>query len=139
MNTTNNRDLPVVNGKTISYDLMLNVIGRKFHTCLLDESKAKPDLANTLSDAELVHQVCRHERLTFYNFLKEHTVNGLAVSEESVKEQLNREYGFYFKKKDQTGGRKLDIYGDDSSWNPLPLGSALRGNTVRQKFDVNFE
>ena len=86
LETTNTRELPVVNHKTVSYDLMLNIVGRKFHQCLHDESKAKPDLANELSDAQLVHQVCRKERLTFFNFLTEHTVNGIAVNEESIKE-----------------------------------------------------
>ena len=83
--TTNSRVLPVVNDKTISYDLMLNIVGRRFHQCLSDESKASPGLANELTDAQLVHQVCRKERLTFYNFLTEHTVNGIVVTEESVK------------------------------------------------------
>ena len=63
----------------------MNVIGRKFHECLLDQSKLNPDLADKISDAELVHQVCRKERLTFYNFLTEHTLDGVAFTEESVK------------------------------------------------------
>ena len=118
---------------------MVNIVGRKFHQCLLDESKERPDLANELTDAQLVHQVCRKERLTFYNFLAEHTVNGIAVNEESIKDQLNREYGFYFKKQGEPNIREIDIYGESSSLNPFPLGSVARGNTVRQKFDVKFE
>ena len=80
--TSTVREFPVVNEKTISYDVMLNAIGRRFHQCLHDESKARPNLATKLSDADLVHQVCRKERLTFYNFLMENTVNGLTVTEE---------------------------------------------------------
>ena len=67
-----NKEVPVINEKTVSYELLLNVIGRRFHTCLKRESEAQPRLADTLSDAELVHSICRRERLTFYNFLKEH-------------------------------------------------------------------
>ena len=83
--TTNVRDFPVVNDKTISYEVMLNAIGRRFHQCLHEESKARPNLGAKLSDADLVHQVCRKERLTFYNFLMENTVNGLTVTEEQIK------------------------------------------------------
>ena len=103
--TVNN--FPIVNDKTISYELLLNTIGRRFHQCLHDESKARPNLGKKLSDADLVHQVCRKERLTFYNFLMENTVNGLSVSEEQIKGDISREYAFYFK----TGKREMDIYG----------------------------
>ena len=75
----------VINEKTISYDLLLNVIGRRFHECLRKESAAQPKLADEISDAELVHNVCRRERLTFYNFLKEHTSDTVLHSEEGLK------------------------------------------------------
>ena len=52
---------------------------------------------------------------------------------------MNREYGFYFKRKDQTGKRFVDIYGEENSYNPFPLGSVVRGNTVKKKFNVQFE
>ena len=52
---TQNLTMPAINSKTISYENLLNIIGRRFHTCLFEESKLKPDLADKLTDAELVH------------------------------------------------------------------------------------
>ena len=69
---SHNKEVLLVNDKTISYDLLLNLIGRRFHECLKKESTAQPKLGDELSDGELVHTVCRRERLTFYNFLREH-------------------------------------------------------------------
>ena len=64
-------------------------------------------MAEKLSDAELVHQVCRKERLTFHNFLKEHTHDDVLNSEEGIKDQLNKEYAIYFRRK-KSG--PVDIY-----------------------------
>ena len=65
-----------------------------------------------MSDSELVHLVCRNERLTFFNFLREHNSDTVLHTEEGIKEQLNREYGYYFKKEGQIGqGREVDFYG----------------------------
>ena len=50
-----NKEVPVINEKTISYELLLNLIGRRFHECLKRESQSKPDLADRMSDQELVH------------------------------------------------------------------------------------
>lgn len=85
----------VLNDKTISSDLVQNMIGLRFHKCLNDASKAEPHLADQLSDYELVHRICRKERLTFFNFL----VETGGQSAEDVKSMLNREYGIYFLKK----------------------------------------
>ena len=52
---TLNKDVPVVNDKTISYDLLLNVIGRRFHECLRTESTKRPALADELEDGDLIH------------------------------------------------------------------------------------
>ena len=51
-----------------------------------------------MSDSELVHTVCRKERLTFFNFMREHTTDSVLYTEEFLKDQLNKEYGHYFKK-----------------------------------------
>ena len=62
-----------------------------------------------------MHQVCRKERLTFFNFLRLNAVTeegtvevGGALHEENIKEMLNREYQFYFKR-----GNILDIYREE--------------------------
>ena len=71
-------------------------------------SQEHPNLADEMSDAELVHSVCRRERLTFYNLLKE------SGSDEGViKAQLNREYGLYFPKTGYPPGkpRPMDVFG----------------------------
>ena len=52
---TINKEVPVINEKTVSYTLLLNVIGRRFHECLKKESDLKPTMGEDLSDAELVH------------------------------------------------------------------------------------
>ena len=98
--STMGKEIPVVNDKTISYDLLLNLLGRRFHECLQYESKVKPNLADTMTDAELIHKVCRQERLTFFNFLREHTSDTVLHTEENLKERLNNEYGYYFPKKE---------------------------------------
>jgi hypothetical protein len=59
------------------------------------ESKLKPDLANEITDGELVHTVCRKERLTFYNFLLQRG----GQDENFIKQSINREYGIYFRRR----------------------------------------
>ena len=98
---TLNKDVPVLNDKTLSYEMLMNAIGRRYHNCLKEESAKNPNLADEMSDAELIHSVCRSERLTFFNFLKEHASDMKLNTEEGIKEQLNAEYGIYFKRKDQ--------------------------------------
>ena len=131
-----NKEVVVINDKTISYELLLNVIGRRFHECLRKESTDRPKLADEISDAELVHTVCRRERLTFYNFLKEHTSDTVLHTEEGLKASLNKEYGLYFKK-GESNGRQIDIYG--STILPIKHGSVLRPNTLNKRFNVSFE
>ena len=113
--STMGKEVPVINDKTISYDLLLNLLGMRFHECLKLESKEKPNLADTLTDADLIHKVCRKERLTFFNFLREHTSDTVLHTEENLKERLNNEYGYYFPKKEDdqndTTQREVDYYG----------------------------
>ena len=127
-----NGHLPYLNGKTLSYEMLYNVIGQRFHECLLKQSESQPDIAEKLSDRELVHSVCRKERLTFYNFLMEHSYDNVSYHEESIKEMLNREYGVYFRKSDQPPDRvrKLDIY--------QKSGLVSSTNTLNDKFSVEF-
>ena len=66
------------------------IFGRRFHACLKRESQANPELADQLSDAELVSKVCRRERLTFYNFLRDHQSDSVLHTEEGLKSQLNQ-------------------------------------------------
>lgn len=63
----------------MSHQMLMSMIGMRFHECLHRESKAQPNLAETMSDAELIHSVCRKERLTFYNFMSQ---SGVASSED---------------------------------------------------------
>lgn len=75
-----------------------------------------------MSDSELVHSVCRRERLTLFNFLKSHLAdqyrNNLSkfeietgsdtdsagqnkmiatLNEERIKDLINQEYHYYFR------------------------------------------
>ena len=119
--------------------MLLNVIGRRYHDCLRTESANNPNLADEMSDAELIHSVCRSERLTFYNFLKEHNSDPKLNTEEGLKDQLNAEYGIYFKRKDQvTQSREMDFY-EDPWWMMVKRGSSLRGNTLNKHFNVEYE
>lgn len=63
--------------------------------------------------------------------MQEHISDELLNDEENLKETLNREYGVYFKKKgSDPRGRKMDMYGDEQSWNPFPKGSIYRKNPL---------
>ena len=111
----------------------MNVIGRRFHECLKVESEGNPELRDTMSDSELVHVVCRKERLTFFNFMREHTTDHYLFHEEYLKEQLNKEYGHYFKKNGELA--EIDFYGNHY----LRLDSRLRPNSLNKRFTVEFE
>ena len=119
--------------------MLLNAIGRRYHNCLSTESAKNPNLADEMSDAELIHSVCRNERLTFFNFLKEHASDPKLNSEEGLKEQLNAEYGIYFRRKDQvTKAREMEFY-EEPWWMIVRRGSSLRGNTLNKRFNVEYE
>jgi len=94
-------------GKEVSQEMIYNIIGRRFHECLKRESQREELYA--LRDKDLIHQVCRKERLTFFNFLKMNEVDGQEITEEAIKAMLNREYMVYF----QREGVVADIYRPD--------------------------
>jgi hypothetical protein len=101
------------------------MLGKRFHKCLKEQSENKEFCK--LTDKELVHQVCRKERLTFFNFLRMNTTNGSTITEESIKEMINREYGVYFQR-----DTHLDIYkGDGFVKKPA-------WNEVNRKFRLNI-
>ena len=91
-----------------------------------------------MSDYELVHQVCRKERLTFYNFLRMNAVpkddksassEFLALTDEQIKEMINREYQFYFKRSET-----LDVYrGNRKFFKGFVL------NELNRNFKVEFQ
>ena len=70
------KELLTINGKEVSFDLLYNMIGKRFHQCLSEQAKVPGNIEKyyQTSDYELVHQVCRKERLTFYNFLRMNAV-----------------------------------------------------------------
>ena len=129
-----------MNGKEVSFELLYNIIGKRFHQCLSDESKVPGNLEkyHNMSDYELVHQVCRKERLTFYNFLRMNAVpkddksassEFLALNEEQIKEMINREYQFYFKRPET-----LDVYrGNRKFFKGFVL------NELNRNFKVEFQ
>ena len=87
------------------------------------ESKSidKKALYFSMSDSELVHQVCRRERLTLFNFIKTHLCDqgrsnltklessaiATTLNEERIKDLIHSEYQHYFKRK-----AALNIYAD---------------------------
>ncbi len=89
-----------------------------------------------VSDTELVHSVCRSERLTFFNFLRMNAVpqgpqtdqQFLTLTEEAIKEMINNEYQFYFKRP-----YKLDIYRGERKFFKMPVL-----NELNRKFRVEF-
>ena len=50
------------------------IVNRRFHSCLKKESSSNDTKALyfSYSDYDLVHKVCRKERLTLFNFMKMH-------------------------------------------------------------------
>ena len=71
--------------------------------------------------------------------MQEHISDAMVNNEEALKETINREYGVYFKKEGtDPRGRKMDLYGDEKSWNPLPRESVYRGNPINKHFKVIF-
>ena len=83
-----------------------------------------------MGDQELVHTVCRKERLTFFNFLRMNYVQeqGDVANEEAIKQMLNREYYLYFKRKEA-----LDIYKPHDAFIKRP---AL--NELNRRFKVEI-
>ena len=93
--------------------MLYAIISKRFHTCLQKEAQnvQKKAIYFSCSDHELVHEVCRHERLTLFNFLKMHLCDenlvknskiettGLVttLNEERIKDLIHSEYQFYFK------------------------------------------
>ena len=93
------------------------MINRRFHECMQrhKNDKEKMNKIIRMSDGELVHSVCRKERLTLFNFIKSHlndqyltqgSINfennksnspQLSLNEERIKEIINSEYAFYFR------------------------------------------
>lgn len=73
--------------------MLYNIVGKRFHECLMAESEQNQ--RQELSMTELVHQVCRKQRLTFYNLLLERN----DTPSEQIKAAINREYAIYFHRK----------------------------------------
>ena len=63
-----------VGGKLVSYEMLLGMINRRFHECMQRHKKDKIKMNEIIrmDDQELVHTVCRKERLTLFNFLNSH-------------------------------------------------------------------
>ena len=63
-----------IGGKQISYEMIHAIVNRKFHECLKKEASSNDTKALyfSYSDHDLIHKVCRKERLTLYNFMKMH-------------------------------------------------------------------
>ena len=93
------KQILVLNGKEVSFDLLYTMLGKRFHECLKENSKDLEPFHN-MSDSTLVHTVCRKERLTFFNFLRMNAVQSTPetgsamppLNEEDIKEMINREY-----------------------------------------------
>ena len=98
--------------------MIYGIVGKRFHECLKKQSADKE--LHKLSDRDLIHNVCRRERLTFYNYLRMNTINGDDITDESIKTMINREYMFYFKRNEIP-----DIY-DDGIISKLPFMSKFR-------------
>lgn len=64
-------------GKYVSYEMLYAMINLRFQKCLKKASKKEENFK--LSDFDLVHTVCRKERLTLYNFLKMHLCDFMRV------------------------------------------------------------
>ena len=56
-----------------------------------------------------------------------HNINGNDVTDEKIKEMINREYMIYFKRE-----RVADIYALDSPFEPLRI------NPLNKSFNINF-
>ena len=73
--------------------MVMTMIGKRFHQCLSEEAKIPGNLEKyyNMSDYDLVHNVCRKERLTFFNFLRMNAIIK-PTNEEALKEMINKEY-----------------------------------------------
>ena len=103
--------------------MLYSITARRFHECLNLEANVvdKKAIYFSMTDSELVHSVCRRERLTLFNFLKSHLCDhgrthlqklenaGIAttLTEERIKDLIHVEYQHYFKRK-----QALNIYSD---------------------------
>mmetsp|Transcript_8606 Transcript_8606/g.14543 ORF Transcript_8606/g.14543 Transcript_8606/m.14543 type:complete len:89 (-) Transcript_8606:273-539(-) len=66
-----------VGGKPVSFIFVHDYVSKAFHQCLKKEVRKmnRRDEFDSMTDYELVHNVCRKERLTLYNLYKMHFVN----------------------------------------------------------------
>ena len=126
--------LAFINGKTVSHEELLYQISTRFQKCLKTKSQEHPELSE-LSDSQLVHQVCRTERLTYFNFLMDHHRDLVGFQEEQIKRLIHREYAVYFKKTGTKQGyvRDLDIYGNSQ------IQKLVKGNSFEERFSVEFK
>ena len=116
--------LITVGGKVVSYEMLYAMIAKRFHQCLHKEASNVQNRAiyAEMPDNQLVHKVCRKERLTLFNFLKYHMcdynrsvqsklefASGENIittnNEERLKDLINKEYEHYFRRKNG-----IDIY-----------------------------
>ena len=63
-----------IGGKQISYEMIFAIVNRRFHECLKKEASSNETKALyfSYSDHDLIHRVCRSERLTLFNLMKMH-------------------------------------------------------------------
>ena len=107
-----------------------------------------------MDDRELVHEVCRRERLTLFNFLKTHLIDyqrstlssnlgeageellKASLNEERLKDLIHREYLFYFRRnRKDKGAQELDIYRDANQLMRRPDSF----NDLAGKINIDFE
>ena len=155
MFTTHEHNLSI-GGKLVSYTMLYGMINRRFHDCMSQEKKDPMRMAQIvkMDDRELVHQVCRRERLTLFNFLKAHLVDykrsavstdlgddgeevfKTSLNEERLKDLIHSEYLFYFRSNRMDKGAKtLNIYREANQLLRKPDSY----NDLAPKLKVNYE
>ena len=72
------------------------MVNKRFHTCLRKEAQSNDTKALyfSYSDYDLVHKVCRKERLTLFNFMKMHVADEnrvLGIEQSGLISSLNEE------------------------------------------------
>ena len=99
-----------IGGKMVSYEMLYAILTNRFHSCMRTESSLLKEPIE--SDRDLVHQFCRRERLTLYNFLRMHVADQhrsklteveeggfvSTLNEERIKDLIHKEYQHYFKR-----------------------------------------
>lgn len=67
-------ELITVADKVVSFEMVKGMIAKRFHTCMKEQAESKENKALyfSMSDSELVHTVCRKERLTLFNLMRFH-------------------------------------------------------------------